>query len=363
MRKLLTGLIKKYFLALLSIGVVFVIILGLILIFEINANQGSIHTFFESIWYGFVTIAGVGYGDFTPVTLTGRVLGIVLLVGSIVLTAVFTSQLTNEIRKIMEDKKMGLHGTKMKDHFVIIGWDNFASNVAEWVGDAGKEIAVITNNPADIEIIYNKFGNKKVFVLFSDYDKPERFELCNIKDSASVFINFHEDSDTLVHLLNIKKKYPSLNYVASLNKAELRDTFHAAGITFSVSNNEVASKLVASYIFEPDVANFTEDIMASAQSEDDYDMVEYEILEKNPYKGKDYFEVFLSIKEKYNCVLLGISREVNGQFSIIKNPRKGEKILLGDYIIMLADGSAKLEIGKLFDIKEGRCIKKQKLRG
>ncbi|HQL69349.1 MAG TPA: hypothetical protein PLA77_00835, partial [Bacteroidales bacterium] len=56
--------------------------------------------------------------------------------------------------------------------------------------------------------------------------------------------------------------------------------------------------------------------------------------------------------------LLGISREINGSFNIIKNPRKGEKLMTGDYVIMLADGSAKPEIEKLFGVKEGRCIKK-----
>ncbi|HOE05458.1 MAG TPA: ion channel [Bacteroidales bacterium] len=358
MHKILKDLLKKYALALLAIIVGFIVILSLILSVESRANHGSIHSFFEVFWYGIVTLGGVGYGDFTPVTFTGRLLGMLLVICSIVMIAVFTSQLTNEIRRIMEDKKMGHYGTKMKGHFVIIGWDAFAANVAEWVADAGKELAIITNNPADVEIIYNKFGNKIVFVLFSDFDKPERFELVNIRESTSVFINFTEDSETLVHLINVKRKYPELNYVASLNKAELKDTFHAAGITFSVSNNEVASKLVASYIFEPDVANFTEDIMASAHANDDYDMVEYAIHYNNPYVDKDYFEAFLDLKEKYNCVLLGISREINGSFNIIKNPRKGEKLMTGDYVIMLADGSAKPEIEKLFGVKEGRCIKK-----
>lgn len=358
MWKITRQLIKKYTGVFIAIITIFLVLLVSILLAEKNAGHGSITNFFEAIYYGFVTIAAVGYGDFTPVTLVGRIIAILLVIGSILFMGFFTSQLTNEIRKIMEDKKMGNLGTKMKGHFVIIGWDAFAANVAEWVLDAGKEIAVVTNKPDDIDIIYNKFGNKNVFALFSDFDKPEKLELVNINESASVFMNFSEDSETLVHLINIRKHFPSLNYVASLNNSELRDTFHTAGITFSVSNNEVASKLVASYIFEPDVANFTEDIMASAHSHDDYDMVEYEIKHNNPYAEKAYIDVFFELKEKFNCVILGISRNINDKFTIIKNPGKGETIYPGDFLIMLADGSTKSDIEHLFGVKEGRCIKR-----
>ncbi|HOY38013.1 MAG: ion transporter [Bacteroidales bacterium] len=358
MWRLTKELFKRYIRAILLLTGVFLLILLGILAIEFGAGHSTIHNYFEAIWYGFVTIAGVGYGDYTPVTTGGRILGMLLIIGSLLLVGIFTGQITNEIRKIMEDKKMGIYGTKMTGHFVIIGWDSFASNVAEWVLDAGKDLAIITNNPADIDLIYNRFGNKKVFALFSDFDKPESFDLVNIDKSASVFINFKEDSETLVHLINIRKKYPRLNYVASLNNSQLKDTFHAAGITFSVSNNEVASKLVASYIFEPDVANFTEDIMASANMNDDYDMVEYQVFSNNPYANKDYYEAFFDLKTKYNCVLLGISRKIGEKYTIIKNPKKGEIIRNADFLIMLADGSTKPQIEQLFGTKEGRCVLK-----
>jgi voltage-gated potassium channel len=336
---------------------VFISFLIVILIVERQSPEASINSVFEAIWYGFVTIAAVGYGDYAPVTFLGRLLGLVLVIGSIALMGILTGQLTNEIRKIMEEKKLGLHGTKMKNHFVVIGWDHFGMNVVKYVLDSGKDVAIITNDPSDIDLIYNSFDNKKVFVLFSDFNKTDNFKLANIQHSLSVFINFDDDSETLVHLINIKKLYKDLKFVVSLNNGELRDTFHAAGVTFSVSNNEVASKLVASYIFEPDVADYTEDIMASANEADDFDLVEYEVNKNNPYLNTDYFNAFVDIKQQFNCVLMGISRLENNDYKLIKNPKKGELINLGDYMILLADGSTKPVIEKLFGVSEGRVSK------
>ncbi|PLX05916.1 MAG: ion transport 2 domain protein [Marinilabiliales bacterium] len=314
----------------------------------------SIKTFADSLWYGIVTLAAVGYGDMVPVTLIGKILGSVLVLGSIALMGTLISQFTNKIRQLMENKKMGYLGTKMKDHCVIIGWDSFSMNVSKWILESGKKVAVVTNNKNDLDLIYNKFGDKNIFALFSEYSNIESYKLLNITESSSVFINFHDDSETLVRLLNIKRIYPDLNYIVSLNNPELKDTFHAAGVTFSISNLEVASKLVASYNFEPDVAYFTEDIMSSAEHEDDHDLVEYLVNPKNPYLNMNYFEAFVDLKKSMNAILMGLSRKEKDTYHLFKNPDHNMTINENDYLVVLVDGKSKKTLEKKFAQVEGR---------
>jgi voltage-gated potassium channel len=287
---------------------------------EADAKDATILSFADSLWYGIVTLAGVGYGDMIPTTTAGKILGSILILGSIALMGILISQFTNKIRQIMENKRMGFLGTKMKNHCVIIGWDSFAMNVAKWIIESNKSIAIVTDNKNDIDLIYNKFGEKQVFVLFSEYSNIDNYDLLNITESSSVFINFKDDSETLVRLLNIKRFYPDLNYIVSLNNSELKGTFQAAGVTFSISNNEVASKLVASYNFEPDVAFLTEDIMSTANDETDHDLVEFKVNDKNHYLGTHYIDLFISLKKEYNAVLMGISRHEDGKYKLYKNP-------------------------------------------
>lgn len=338
-----------------------IIIVGFFLVFqfavyvvESQNPDTAITSFADALWYGIVTLAAVGYGDMVPVTVLGKILGSVLVLGSIALMGALISQFTNKIRQVMETKKLGYMGTKMKNHCVIIGWDIFAMNVTKWILESGKKVAVVTNRKEDIDLIYNKFGEKDIFVLFSDYSNTESYELLNITHSSSVFINFHDDSETLVRLLNIKKIYPNLNYIVSLNNAELKDTFETAGVTFSISNQEVASKLVASYNFEPDVAYFTEDIMSSAKDENDHDLVEFKVNEHNPYLNQNYMDSFIGLKKEYNAILMGISRKENGHYKIFKNPKNDLTIIMDDYLIILVDGKSKQELEKIFKQKEGR---------
>lgn len=336
--------------------IIFVFLGFQFLLYRVESADPSsgINSFAKALWYGIVTLATVGYGDIVPVTTAGRILGSILVLSTIALMGLFISQFTNKIRQIMENKKLGYLGTNMQNHCVIIGWDSFALNVTEWIIESNKQVAIITEDRNDIDLIYNKFGDKKVFVLYSDYLNFDNYKLININKSSSVFINFEDDSNTLVKLLNIKRQFPDLNYIVSLNSSDLKDTFQSAGVTFSISKNEVASKLVASYNFEPDVASFTENIMSTAVAEDDHDLVEYKINGNNNLVNKNYIDAFISLKKDFNSVLMGISRKVDTEFKIIKNPKSDLKILEGDYLIVLADGRSKKLLSKEFGENEGR---------
>lgn len=69
---------------------------------ERHAHGANIVNFGDAIWWGFTTISTVGYGDFTPVTIPGRVLAVAIMMGGVlvigVVTATLMSDLTDRIR-------------------------------------------------------------------------------------------------------------------------------------------------------------------------------------------------------------------------------------------------------------------------
>lgn len=69
---------------------------------ERGAHGASITDFGEAIWWSCSTITTVGYGDFTPVTSEGRLVGIGVMVGGVMLvgavTASFATWLIDRLR-------------------------------------------------------------------------------------------------------------------------------------------------------------------------------------------------------------------------------------------------------------------------
>jgi voltage-gated potassium channel len=71
------------FITILLAGIVLSVGSILVLEFESRAPDGNITTGGEAIWWGLVTITTVGYGDFYPVSLMGRLTGVFVMFAGI----------------------------------------------------------------------------------------------------------------------------------------------------------------------------------------------------------------------------------------------------------------------------------------
>ena len=94
-----------------------VILLGCILVFyhvEAGVNP-KIQSVFDALWWGFVTVTTVGYGDIVPVTATGQVVALVLMVTGVTFFIAFTAVLVSVFwaqaeREVAESQYLSFKG-------------------------------------------------------------------------------------------------------------------------------------------------------------------------------------------------------------------------------------------------------------
>ncbi len=333
--------------------VVYGFLIALLMRFEAGAPDSKLKSLQDALWYLVATLTTVGYGDIYPVTYSGRNIGFVFLLSSLGVYGFIIGQIANFMRTIKENRELGLNGTGFKNHVVMIGWNDFGQAVISHLTAAGKQVAVITKDRSSIDIIREYYSSDQVFTLFSDYNNFELLEKANIQEASIVFINLNDDTEKLVYVLNIKKHFSHLQYVVTLDNGNLKSTFQHAGVTYAISKNEISSKLLASYIYEPDVALFSEEILAYAHEDDEYDMKQVLMKPDNPYSGTFYEKAFFELKKDYNVVLIGLVKLADGKKRLLKNPAGSVKIDAGDYLILLLDHKGEDKLKKLFRIEEG----------
>jgi voltage-gated potassium channel len=83
------------FITLLSAGIILSTASFLVLQFESRSPDSNIKTGADAIWWGFVTITTVGYGDRFPVTLAGRIVGLFVMLTGVGIIAALASILAS----------------------------------------------------------------------------------------------------------------------------------------------------------------------------------------------------------------------------------------------------------------------------
>jgi voltage-gated potassium channel len=66
-------------------------------VLEAERSEGELNTIGETIWWAIVTITTVGYGDYAPVTVSGRAVAVGLMAGGVVLVGVIVGTLSSWI--------------------------------------------------------------------------------------------------------------------------------------------------------------------------------------------------------------------------------------------------------------------------
>ena len=117
--KFIMGLYKRRFfqVAAVTLAIVFVCSLA-VFYFEHNKIEANIHSLWDGFWWAIVTAAAVGYGDRYPVSVAGRIIGILLIFSGVGLMSLLTATIASVFveRKIREEK--GLENTIIKIHVV-----------------------------------------------------------------------------------------------------------------------------------------------------------------------------------------------------------------------------------------------------
>lgn len=337
----------------LGLAVYLVLVYTLVEVEKVS-NQTSINSLSNAIWYSLVTLTTVGYGDMFPMTLYGRIIGYIFVFSSMVFYGLLIGSFSTFVITLRENRKLGYSGTNFTDHAIIIGWNEFGKLVTDQLLGVGKKVAIVLNSKVDIEFIHEQYETKNIFALYTDFKNYEMLNKVNIDQSSIVFVNMNDDSEKLVYILNLKKRHPNLDYVVTLENGDLKDTFLSAGVTNTISRHEIASKLLASYMFEPDVAAYSESFMSIAKNDSDYDIKQFLVTPNNPYAGKAYQDVFFDLKQKYNSVLIGITkRDKFGNRRLIKNPLGDLNVAPGDYLILILNGKSFKLLRKVFNVEEG----------
>lgn len=293
----------------------------------------------DTLWYALVTLTTVGYGDYYPVSFPGQIIGAIFVLSSLGVLGLLIGKIADLFTSYRERRRLGHHGTDTTGHLVIFGWNASTARIIEQVRTLDRRIVVVTHDRSSVETIHDRFSDA-VFPLYAEFDDTALLNRINLPQADRALLNIDSDTDTLIHLLNLRKHFPDVDFVVAAQNEELRQTFRNAGVAKVVSSTANAAHLIASVIFEPDVATFAQDLITTAHDASDHDLQEYLVEADTRAAGTAYGELFRSLYEDHRLVPIGLSTPDGEDRRLQKLPADDVTVTAGDILILIANGDA-----------------------
>lgn len=283
----------------------------------------NIKSFFDAIWWTIVTITTVGYGDFFPVTVVGRIIGIFIIISGFIIFSTFTAYIaSNFIDKKIKERK-GLNKIKLRNHIVICGWNNSGRRILKFLVEHSHEnpVTVVLINELDesrISTIKNHYELVDIKFIRGDFTNQEILNRANIKEANQIIILFDEscsegvpsDERTIIaaHNISFLKVKGQINlqlrhekYLPSIQRDKIQNV---------VIYEDIGGDILANSTLHPTMPNF---LQALIRGDEDNSFKEMKI--PNDFVGRTFKELFDYLRSEKKVILIGLVT-IQPEFSI-----------------------------------------------
>ncbi|SFD93839.1 voltage-gated potassium channel [Lentibacillus persicus] len=141
---------------------------------------------FDGVWWAFVTGATVGYGDYVPLTVPGRIIGIFLILSGGGLLTFFLTTFAAKTINHESDLSEGKVAFKGKNHIIVIGWNERTKQLVDMIAekDSNQEMVLVDHTLSKLQ-----YRHYPVHFIHGDPSEDAVLVQANIQDAQSVLIS------------------------------------------------------------------------------------------------------------------------------------------------------------------------------
>lgn len=289
-------------------------------------------SWFDAFYMTVITLATVGYGETHPLSLTGRMFTIVLILGGMGLILYIVSELTQffiegGVGGILRRRRMEKLLTKISHHYILCGAGKYGKYVLEELLRTKRSVVVIERDHAKIAELLAQ----GVPAIEGDAASDDVLKTAGIERARGLVTSLPDDKENLFVVITARGLNPSLRIVSKVNDFGTREKFLRSGADAAVSATFIGGLRMASELIRPETTNFL-DTMLRDNSNLRVDQVR--VPSSSRYCGKTIQQC--TPFEKEGVLLVAVQRKNEEQY--VFNPPRSFPIAAEDVFIVL--GSA-----------------------
>jgi voltage-gated potassium channel len=290
-------------------------------------------TFLEALYMTVTTISTVGFQEVHPLSDSGRIFTILLIVSNIGLffygvTLIAKFIIEGEFRKFFKHYNVNKKMEKLENHVIVCGYGRTGKQICLELTDDKIPFIVIESRENVIE-----FLKIDEHILFHEGDATEEDTLlmAGIKKAKAIITTLPEDPDNVYVVLTARELNPEITIISRASNESSESKLKRAGANSVIMPEKIGGAHMAALVTKP----FITDFIAQLTGQGSDISITFEELSLNnisdDLKNKTIRE--LDIRNRTGANLIGLKME-DGNYIINPSPEtvissNAKLILLG----------------------------------
>jgi len=296
-------------------------------------------TVLDAIYMTVITLSTIGYGEVNPVSQTGRIFTLILIVMGVgfvlyVIGNVVQFLVEGRIRLVLGRHKLDRQIGQLNNHFIVCGYGRMGRALCRYLTQKNLTFVVVEKNEDRIPVM----NTDHILYIAGDATIEDNLRKAGLKRASNLITALGTDADNVFLVLLAKGLNPNIYVVARASQNASKKPLYTAGANVVVSPFDVGARRMAHAVLRPNVIRFLE--FAFADEDTDIHIEEIAVAESSRFVGVSLQES--GIRQDYNLMIISIVK-VDGEMHF--NPSADTTIKSGEKVIAVGsiDNLSKLE--------------------
>ncbi len=283
-------------------------------------------TVLDALYQTVTTVSTVGFREVEPLSATGQVFTMVLIlvgVGAALYTfsVLIETLIEGRLNELLGRRRMEQSLASMQGHVIICGWGRVGRSIAAEVAAAGRDLVVVELDPEAVAEAPHPS-------VVGDATEDSVLQAAGIDRAASLVAAVEGDADNSFITLSARALRPDLFIVARARSQGSADKLVRAGADRVVNPQSIGGARMAAFVLRPHVAEFVDVVMRERSLE--FRLEEVAVGIDSPIVGRTLRDSHL--RDRTGALVLAL-RDADGTFRT--NPSPDLEIRGGQVIIAI----------------------------
>ena len=314
-------------------------LMGVIVVLVLTGAAGLTYfeedrPFHDALWWAIVTLTTVGFGDISPTSFGGRLIGVVLMFFGIGVLGTFTATIASAFVDQRQRKDRGMDDCDLENHIILCGWNDRTKEILKDLRadkrSTDEPIALV----ADIE---TKPVEDERLCFVRGKETEEDLKRAGIMKAKTVVLvgdrslEYRErDAKAVLAMLTVKSLDTSAYTIVELAGEENVRHCKQAGADEVIVGADLCSRVMSTATLDHGISTVLRELLSAQYGRDLLTM-------KVPdgQDGRTFVEVLSDLKSQDGIIALAI--QPHGTGDIVTNPDASYEVKADDRLVVISN--------------------------